>query len=121
MTERKAFIEASRNKNRNDNVLHVETKETEGEEGEEESEEEEEESEEEEYEVEDVLDMKVTKGARGKKVTLFCVKWKGYDESHNSWEPKANLLGQACEYHQKLPAKQPTTCHNSHPSSLKKK
>ena len=40
-----------------------------------------------EYEVEKILDFKLTK----KKKKLFLVKWKGYNEEYNSWEPEENL------------------------------
>ena len=40
-----------------------------------------------EYEVEKILDFKITK----KKKKLFLVKWKGYNEEYNSWEPEENL------------------------------
>lgn len=40
-----------------------------------------------EYEVEKILDFKLTKN----KKKLFLVKWKGYNEEYNSWEPEENL------------------------------
>ena len=40
-----------------------------------------------EYEVEKILDFKLSKN----KKKLFLVKWKGYNEEYNSWEPEENL------------------------------
>jgi hypothetical protein len=39
-----------------------------------------------EYEVERIVDMRVVRGLR-----QFLVKWKGYGEFENSWEPETNL------------------------------
>ena len=39
-----------------------------------------------EYEVEAILNMK----KEGRRI-LYLVKWKGYNESHNTWEPLSNL------------------------------
>lgn len=41
------------------------------------------------YEVEAILDH------RGVKKRKYLVKWKGYDDSENTWEPEENLLGTA--------------------------
>lgn len=40
-----------------------------------------------EFEVEEIKDSK----SRGKLGEMFLVKWKGYGEDENTWEPKANL------------------------------
>jgi chromobox protein 1 len=40
----------------------------------------------EEYEVESILAKRVTKNR-----TEYLVKWKGYEEDENTWEPVANL------------------------------
>ena len=49
-----------------------------------------------EYEVEAILDKKVTRGGTGVKssgVARYLVKWKNYDDTHNSWEREENLRG----------------------------
>ena len=57
---------------------------------------------EEEYEVEEVLDSKVVgKGLR------YLVKWKGYDEGENSWQPAGNLTNAQAKvkaFHKKNPS-----------------
>ena len=45
---------------------------------------------EEEWEVEKILDSKIIKKGR-KRCLEYFVKWKGYDEGSNSWEPEENL------------------------------
>ena len=42
-----------------------------------------------EYEVEEILDSKINR--RYKHGILYLVRWKGYDQGHDSWEPLANL------------------------------
>jgi len=41
----------------------------------------------EEFEVEAILDSRTTKGNK-----YYLVKWKGYSDIHNSWEPEENLI-----------------------------
>jgi chromobox protein 5 len=43
------------------------------------------------YEIEKVLDKKFMKGNDGKRRLYYFIKWKNYDNSHNSWEPKSEL------------------------------
>ena len=40
------------------------------------------------YEIEDVLDQR-----RVNKRDEFLVKWRGFDESENSWEPRSSFWG----------------------------
>lgn len=46
-------------------------------------------SDQEEYEIEVILRRRSTKG----KGVEYLVKWKGYDDSENTWEPKSSLKG----------------------------
>ena len=58
-----------------------------------------------EYEVQTILDSRI----RWRRIE-YLVKWKGYDDSHNSWEPLVNLKG----------AKQSITAfHKKHPDTPK--
>ena len=45
---------------------------------------------EEEYEVEAILDSKIDRRRRGRPV-FYLVKWKGYPDANNTWEPVANV------------------------------
>ena len=40
-----------------------------------------------EFEVENILDHKFDKNHRSQ----FLIRWKGYDEAHDTWEPESNL------------------------------
>jgi hypothetical protein len=42
---------------------------------------------EEEYEVESIIDKKIVRGK-----TFYKVKWEGFDDTHNTWEPVEHLL-----------------------------
>jgi len=56
---------------------------------------------EEEYEVEQVLDCRLVRGK-----TKYLVRWKGYSQSEDSWEPKRNLTGSVAlvkEFHRRNP------------------
>jgi hypothetical protein len=48
----------------------------------------------EEYEIERILDKQLRRQGR-RRVPFYLVKWKGYPESDNSWEPKACFDGTA--------------------------
>jgi hypothetical protein len=64
----------------------------------------------EEFFVEKILDIPVKRGKEE-----FLVKWFGYPDDHNSWEPIENLSGvDACDFqlHQLLQAKTFCTFHN---------
>ena len=65
---------------------------------------------EEEYEVEAVLDSRWHKVGRGLQDLQYLVKWKGYNDSHNSWEPLVNL---------KEAKRSITAFHKKHPDALK--
>jgi hypothetical protein len=45
---------------------------------------------EEEFEIDRILEKKVAGKGRHRK-TLYLVKWKGYPDSDNTWEPYINL------------------------------
>jgi hypothetical protein len=42
------------------------------------------------YEVEAILAYKLQRAGK-RKVHKYLIKWKGYDDTHNSWEPKQNI------------------------------
>lgn len=44
------------------------------------------------YTVESLLDHIVVRKGRGK-IYKFLIKWEGYGEEHNTWEPESNLIG----------------------------
>jgi hypothetical protein len=44
-----------------------------------------------EYEVEQILSHRIQTRGRGRPQTMFLVKWKGFGDEHNTWEPEANL------------------------------
>lgn len=50
------------------------------------------------YQVEHILATRVRRVGR-KKVQEFLIKWLGYDDSHNSWEPRANLTPDLLEHY----------------------
>ena len=43
-----------------------------------------------EWEVEQILDKRL-RGPRNRRRTEYLVKWVGYSDEHNSWEPESNL------------------------------
>ena len=47
------------------------------------------------FEVETVLDRRVqrSRSRTAPRTLMYLVKWRGYDSSHNSWEPERNLEG----------------------------
>ena len=58
-----------------------------------------------EYEVEEILNSAIG-GRAPNKFTKYRVKWRGYDASHNTWEPESNLEGARElieEFHQRYP------------------
>jgi hypothetical protein len=44
------------------------------------------------YEIEKILDKRVRNG-----VTECLIRWKGYTEEYDTWEPEQNLCDTACE------------------------
>ena len=48
------------------------------------------------YNVEHLVDHCVARRGR-KKIYRFLVKWDGYSDEHNTWEPEENLLGGALQ------------------------
>jgi hypothetical protein len=44
-----------------------------------------------EYTIDTILSHKVQSRGRGRPVTMFLVKWKGFGDEHNSWEPESAL------------------------------
>ena len=66
----------------------------------------------EEYVIEKILDKRNVKYYHAKTKQEFLVKWKGYGDEHNSWEPKSNLSVEIIKEYEKekkkkIPKKEP--------------
>ena len=66
----------------------------------------------EEYVIEKILDKRNVKYYHAKTKQEFLVKWKGYGDEHNSWEPKSNLSLEIIKEYEKekkkkIPKKEP--------------
>ena len=44
-----------------------------------------------EYEVDAILSHRLQTRGRGRPVTMYLVKWKGFGDEHNTWEPESHL------------------------------
>ena len=44
-----------------------------------------------EFRIESILSHKLQSRGRGRPVTIYLVKWQGFGDEHNTWEPEAGL------------------------------
>ncbi|CAJ0935411.1 unnamed protein product, partial [Mesorhabditis belari] len=68
------------------------------------------------FEVEELLATRVHKKKR-----VYLVRWKGYGEEHNSWEPEANLMESAAEIVEDFKAQLAAKRSSTTPKPLKKR
>lgn len=76
-----------------------------------------------EYEVETILSHRLQTRGRGRPTTMYLVKWKGFGDEHNTWEPEKNLTADGLytnskitEYWSSIPRNPTTTTPAQQPA-----